>query len=510
MNFHKMNHLFPRALSLAAFCLSLASLSPSNAQISNAAPTQAAMPSSLFSRVLIVSGGPDALNNQYAIESNARYVAALTPGAKWRRVLFADGKRASRTISTVVDTPRTRARTVVSWLWELEAPGENVALRAPTLSPINGSSTSASIVKNLAAFAQSNDASGRELVYFTGHGGPGSTFLGGDDFANTLYAAWGSTVSTRQLAQSLQKSKSTAPLVLVMVQCHGGGFANTMFQNGDPNGPVWNRDFCGFFASIAERMAAGCTSEVNERDYQDFTTHFFAALSGTSRDGRAVSGADYDSSGKVSLNEAYAYANINDDSIDVPLNTSDAFLRHVFTAPDNSWQKTSFARVSKDATPWQRALLQGLSTRLHLSGDKRLQLAQKRLEAERQSNESDEWKVPEGVNTREFNAAYSRLERGLNTGFPRFTSLRGASRTSAISSATTFLASQPRDLNIVFGAYSKSVSTSGHAEVEEAQLLRFLRCARSVTLQRRLDQEGTPDQKAVFARLRTSEDRGAF
>lgn len=514
-----MNRLFPHALPVAVFCLSLAWFSPAKAQPWGALQPRA-RPTLGFSRVLLVSGGPDARNNQYAIESNARYVASLTRNAKWRRVLFADGKSTSRTIAAIVDTPRTRARAVASWIGELDPPAETVALRAPTLWPLNGAATPASIGQNLAAFAKSDDANRRqapgnraqqrELVYFTGHGSPGRTFLG-DDFDNTLYAAWEGDFSTRELARDLQRSKSKAPLVLVMVQCHGGGFANAMFQNGDPNKPLWNRDFCGFFASTAPRPAAGCTSQVNERDYQDFTTHFFAALSGISRDGRPVSGADYDRDGRVSLAEAFAYANINDDSIDVPLCTSDAFLRRIFTPEGNAWHQTSFSLLRRNAAPWQRALLDGLGARLNLSGDRRLQLAQKRLEAVLQSEETErkfsQWKMPEGVNAREFVGAYNRLKNGLGARFPGF-GTKGASQSRFLGGATTFVASQTRDLNIVYGAYNKSASQKG--EVEEAQLLRFLRCARSLVLEERLAREGTPAQKAGFARLRTSENRGAF
>ncbi len=511
MNFLHMNHPFPHALSVAALSLSLASFSPGSAQSGDAVPAQKAFPSSQFSRVLVVSGGPDPSNNQYAIESNARYVASLTSSAKWRRILFADGNPNSRTIAATVDTPRTRALAVASFLLEVDAPQSSLTLRAPTLSPLTGSATPTSISKNLRIFGQGQNASERELLYFTGHGSPGSN-LSGDDFNNTLYAAWNGRFSTRDLARDLQRSRSKAPLVLVMVQCHGGGFANTMFQDGDPGKPLWNRDFCGFFASIAERPAAGCTPEVNERNYQDFTTHFFAALSGVSRDGRAISGADYDRNGSVSLSEAFAYANINDDSIDVPVSTSDAFLRHVFAARDDSWKRRPFTPLAQNAAPWQRALLEGLSSRLHLGGDKRLQLAQKRLETVSQAKrteETTEWKLPPGVDAREFNAALKRLKSGLGTRFSRFQTLHGASKASALSDATTFIASQTRDLNIVYGAYNKSASTSG-SEVEEAQLLRFLRCARSLVLEERLKREGTPVQKADFARLRTSENRGAY
>ena len=53
-------------------------------------------------------------------------------------------------------------------------------------------------------------------------------------------------------------------------------------------------------------MAAGCTPEINEAEYQDFSSHFFAALTGRDRVGRAVTGADYNQDRRVSMDEAFA------------------------------------------------------------------------------------------------------------------------------------------------------------------------------------------------------------
>jgi len=490
----------------AVVCFGLASYALSDAQ--PPAP-RVAMPSLGFGRVLLVSGGPDARNNQYAIESNARYLASLTRGAKWRRILFADGRGRSKTISVLLDTPRTRARMVAAWILDLEAPDEATSLKAPTLAPLSGASTPASIRRSLGEFGATGDKSkARELIYFTGHGAPGTDARGDDDYANTVYAGWNGDFSTRELARALQSSKSKAPLVLVMVQCHGGGFANTLFTQGDPKRGVWNRDFCGFFASTAERPAAGCTSQVNERDYQDFTTSFFAALSGVSRDGRPVSGADYNRDGRVSLQEACAYADLHDLSIDVPVSTSDTFLRHVFPYHDTAWQR-SYAPVRARAASWQSAVLDGLCSRLNLRGDARLAQAQKRLETLNSAKAASEFQLPKGVNSRRFNDAYDRLQAGLKARFPHLASLRGDERTGAVQSATEFLISQTDDLNVVYNAYQLGVNED-KTESQEALLLRFVRCARTLVLEERLAREGTTAQKAIFARLRRSEERSGF
>lgn len=471
-------------------------------------------PSSKWNRVLIVSGGPNAQYNQYAIESNARYVASLTSKAKWRQILFADGKPTSKTISTIVDNPRTRARAIASWIWDLNAPEETTEFKAPTLTPIDGAASPDSITPHVAAFTAAKGGTEPELVYFTGHGSPGSGPGGREDYVNTVYSAWGNDYPMRQLAHSLQASTSSAPLVLVMVQCYGGGFANILFHDGDSSKPIWNHDFCGFFAAIPERMAAGCTSQVNERDYQDFTTHFFAALSGVSRDGRRVTSADYDHSGSVSLDEAYAYAQINDDSIDVPLSTSDAYLRYIFgREPNNEWQKTTFSQLNKDANPQQAAVLSQLSDKLGLTGENRLIAVQKRYDNLPKTSvrrDSADWTLPKGVNEAQFNTSYDRFEKLLNSRYPNVARLRGVARRNALDDATTLLVAKPADLDIVYRAYSLSTASEDTNEVEEARLLRFLRAGRSIILSKRLEKNGTPEQKAVLARLRTSENRSAF
>ncbi len=464
-------------------------------------------PSSKWNRVLIVSGGPNPQYNQYAIESNALYVAALTNNAKWRRILFADGNPASKTISTIADTQDTKAGLVASRILAVVIS----QLNAPTLTPIDGASTPDSITQNLTAFATAKNTTGPELVYVTGHGAPGKKPDQTPDYVNTHYNSWGQDYSVPQLAHALQTSTSSAPLVLVMVQCFGGGFANVMFQDGDPTKPIWNHDFCGFFASIPERMASGCTSQVNERDYQDFTTHFFAALSGVSRDGRRIKGADYDHDGKVSFDEAYSYTQINDDSIDVPLSTSDAYLRFIFgPEPNTDWLKTPFSTLLQNATPQQSAVLTQLSDKLGLSGEDRLDTVQTRLTELPKTPQKVQMKWPEGVAPDQFLSSFSRLKKLLADRFPNIKAASEAEKKQALTDATALIAANPADMDIVYSTLTLNAQNADTRTVEEARLLRFLREGRSIILAKRLQQTGTPDQKAIFVRLRTSETRSIF
>jgi hypothetical protein len=108
-------------------------------------------------------------------------------------------------------------------------------------------------------------------------------------------------------------------------------------------------------------VAAGCTPDINEADYQDFTGYFMGALSGRDRLGNAVNGADYDGDGRVSMDEAFCYALIHDPTIDVPVCTSDAFVRDREPLSDDQVFQTRFTRVRSWATPAQRAALDALA-----------------------------------------------------------------------------------------------------------------------------------------------------
>lgn len=302
-------------------------------------------------RALIVGGGPERSYNQVAIESNVRYVRHLLPVGTRVRTLFADGNPRSRIV--LYSDARGHDR-----------------YRATVLEHVDGASRLASFEDTFQGLTQGD--SGPVLLYFTGHGSPGAV-----SYANNDYDLWGNGgLSVKRLASNLRALPAGTAVTVVMVQCFSGAFGNLLFQNGDPEGAGVNLNLCGFFASAPDREAAGCTSEVNEADYHDFTSYFFAALGGASRLGKPVSGADYNRDGRVGMNEAFAYALIHDVSIDTPVCTSDVFLRrYVVGSADRELFQAAYADVQKWAQPAQRAALEALSQQLNLEGAERLPAA---------------------------------------------------------------------------------------------------------------------------------------
>jgi hypothetical protein len=306
-------------------------------------------------RTLIVGGGPDLEHNQVAIESNVRYLQRIMPNDSPTRVLFTDGNPDSKNI-------------------QCEGDDKKIFYKKPEIGKIDGPSDMLAINSELAAIAVDAQQKPKSpiLLYFTGHGSPNAR----SRYNNNSYDLWDRKEYTvKDFANTLKVFPKEAPITLVMVECFSGAFGNLLFQDGDPKGDLADVNLCGFFASVAQRPAAGCTPELKEANYRDFTSYFFAALSGTDRLGNKVFGADYNHDGKVTMNEAFAYSLIHDDSIDTPVCTSDVFLRRFITTPDNEIMSTPLSKVRQWASPSQLAALDALGAYLKLQDEDALTLA---------------------------------------------------------------------------------------------------------------------------------------
>lgn len=306
-------------------------------------------------RVLIVGGGPDPSHNQVAIESNVRYVSKLVPAGSPTRILFTDGDPQSKNVLYADEN-------------------DKAFFRAPQLAHIDGPASLEQIRKEIANISFDVAAHPTEpvLLYFTGHGSPNYP----SQYNNNNFDLWDDGhLTVKQLGEALASFPKKTPITLVMVECFSGAFGNLLFKDADAKGELADLNVCGFFASVAQRMAAGCTTEVNERNYRDFTSYFFSALTGTDRLGNHVSGADYNHDGKVGMNEAFCYSLIHDESIDTPVCTSDVFLRRYVTLSDDQVMSTPFSSARGWASPAQRAALDALSDATGFTGEDALKRA---------------------------------------------------------------------------------------------------------------------------------------
>jgi hypothetical protein len=432
-----------------------------------------------------------------------RYVASVLPPQTPRKVLFADGSAEHSTVRYLTPGDESPGGQILDLL--LAGPDDELgptALRPPTLGALIDGAARKRDISQAFDEARGQSTTLPVFLYFTGHGSP--DHQGGE---NNRFDLWGGDgLTVRELAAEIAKLPAEQPVTLVMVQCFSGSFGNLVFEGGDPDAAPVERPLVGFFATVKDRVAAGCTPEVNEAEYHDFTSYFFAALSGRDRTGKSVQGADYDGDGRVGMNEAFVYALINDPSIDVPMTTSEVFLRRFVPVRDD-WQvfrPSRYSDVEAWADPGQRQALQRLSSELGLSGEDRLAVAYHRMIT------ADGLAPVES--TPEWHATHARFERLQAVGrkwlTQRFPDLDGPQRTLAAQA-------------IQNGGFSEQLlETEDHLDtlrelqqrrdVVNAHLLRLLRLGKTIILAHRLESQGTPAVRDRYRHIVEMEHASAF
>lgn len=492
------------------------------------------LPSAVFAAppltVLTVGGGPSYPYNQVAIESNVRYVSSLLPANIPQTILFASGDPADKNVQFSADgPPLSREERTFRVLFRQSQDTSLIRYRAPQIPKIAGPSQHAAFTKAMTSLANPSDNSPL-MLYFTGHGSPNK-----DNPENNNYNLWNEDgLTVQELSKEVARLPRERPVTLVMVQCFSGSFGNLLFNGGDPNGDLLERPFCGFFATTKDRVAAGCTPELNEKNYHDFTSFFFAALTGRNRLGQKVAPPDYNKDGTVGMDEAFCYSILTSPSIDVPVATSDVFLRRFVTASDDLIATTTYEHVHSLASPAQRAALDGLSRSLEDETPNRLrnaltivmeQTSPRQQRSPQLANSQGTPQVPPPANTpigvlfrlrKKLEEKFSGLGNGITN--PQFAQAR--------ESALDYLRDNPAFEKQVFDAQDSLISNmrssrqnsafSGKTApaVERADrevlALRLARLAKSVVLEERLRMSGDTARIAQFDRLKKLESGNPF
>lgn len=465
-------------------------------------------------RVLIVGGGPDLRNNQVAIESNVRYINRLLPPDAVRTTLFADGDPQHASVLFDDDPGKL---TLGERVLDLALHGDDSEgqaagrYRRPELGgKSDGASRLDDINRAFRRISREYGESGRQrplLLYFTGHGS-----TDGQDRENNQYDLWGDEgLSVRALAHQLAAVPSGVPVNVVMVQCFSGAFGNLLFEDGDPQGRLVDRDLAGFFATVNDRVAAGCTSAINEAEYHDFTSYFFAALTGRDRVGRKVTGADFDNDGQVGMEEAFCYTLIHDESIDVPVCTSDVFLRRFVPTSNEQVFRTPYSQIRSWADPAQHAALEGISEQLHLHGEDRGARCFRQMQSgadPAQAAAADRSSRAES----HFNELARDARQTLYRRFPQLHLSRSPQRRTAEARAAVQLTREAdsgvwKELLAADDALDAAQQEQERCEIAESHRIRFVRLCKSVVLAHQLQRSGSPTIKARFARLQAAEAR---
>lgn len=301
-----------------------------------------------------VAGGGAPHYNEIALEKNVLYFQRSLSQLGFNPVLaslfFANGNDGQATIYYLDEQNEQR-------------------FKAPEIPHLDGAATYGNLRGWFNAIAQA-EKSCPSFLYFTGHG-----LRNRENEDNNSLILWEETpVTVSEMASWLDPFPVDQPFVTMMAQCYSGGFANLIYENGDPQQPVALQTRCGFFATVASRPSVGCTPAVNEADYKDYSSSFFAGLTGRDRTGNLVTSADYNQDGQVSYAEAHAFAKVDEETTDWPISTVEAWLqRQLSDEATATALATPIEQWSAIARPEQQYVIRALGAKLGL--DRRLSYA---------------------------------------------------------------------------------------------------------------------------------------
>ncbi len=330
-----------------------------HAGINSSLPSTKALPTATCQRTqqkpnfLAFGGGGAPSYNEIALEKNILYFQRTlrTSGynPKEASIFFANGEDGQATVRYINEQGDQQ-------------------FKAPAIPNLNGAAT----LENLQSWMQDKAPQNPTrpiFFYFTGHGQ-----LNHEDNNNNALILWNEQpLSVQQFSSMLDKLPRQKPVVAMMAQCFSGSFANMIYQGGNPKSGIALQSRCGFFATIKTLPSVGCTPAVNEADYRDYSSSFFAGLSGRSRTGEAVASADYNHDGRVSYAEAHAFAKVDEQTTDLPISTSEAWLQDQMADRDvEAILNQNIIKLQQTARPEQRYVVDSLVKKFSLNPQKSL------------------------------------------------------------------------------------------------------------------------------------------
>jgi len=303
------------------------------------------LPTTVNTYFATVAGGGAPAYNEIALEKNVLYfqraLSELGFSPALANLFFASGNAGEATVRYLDDNGQQQ-------------------FKAADIPELDGGATIDNTYSWFQALAQTEKPC-PAFFYFTGHG----AYNPENEDDNWMILWDEAFVSVREMAGWLDPLPADQPFVTMMAQCYAGSFANLIYENGDPEQPVALQTRCGFFATVASRPSVGCTPAVNEADYKDYSSSFFAGLTGRDRIGNLVASADYNQDDQVSYAEAHAFAKVDEETTDWPISTVEAWLQRQLSLSDvQAVMATPIEEWSAIARPEQQYVIQALSSKL--------------------------------------------------------------------------------------------------------------------------------------------------
>lgn len=502
---------------------------------------------------LTIGGGYYPESNQVSLEKNVllfeRMLDEFYPEGVALNVYFADGDNPNRDLQFAdPDFELPRARQLLAALFG-NTDGLTNQYRDHQIEHLDGAASRRAIRDWFDEVGSTLGADDRVFIYSTAHGG-----RSGDKehpFDTSLYLWNRQPVPMHEFTEWLDDIPDEVPVVMVMVQCYSGGFSHSIFNDGLTDHGLSKANRCGFFATVETRGAAGCTPDIREENYREYSTYFFEALRGKTRYDDLVEKPDYDGDGRISFAEAHAYTVLTSTTIDIPVRTSDAFLRQFSrTEPEQKDESgdseppqdqpvatadtggDDTAASSDDAAPPQpelelltpdtdyetliafadvidRTIIDGLSEQLNLTAADRAKEA--REGAQRVQNERNRLNRERGGLNREFNQIREGIKRRVLNQWPEISNpwhpVTGEVLAQHADELVELVESHPRfDRMKELGAKINELNVQQQdLEREWVRYQRLIRTLETVALAANLPQVADPEIVERFQRLRQAE-----
>lgn len=445
---------------------------------------------------LLIGGGHAPWRSEAQIELNVAWVRdVLEAAGVSTRLWFTDGEAAGADVMSLpaADAPPSALEPLQRVFDDPRAAA--LSYRENRFAAPLGSTRRDELLPALAERIDADDEP--LLLVYNGHGSQSP-----DSPAGVSLNLWDETsLRADELHEMLGQRRE--PFRWVFTQCYSGGFHRLAFADPDEGLALAEGQRCGFSAESAYRLAEGCSASIDIGDYRDYTTYFFAALSGNERDGSIVDeDPDADGDGVTTLREAHFYTLEHAYSSDLSRSTSEEYL--------DAWQpwylrwlprpvrmpSNEFARVYRDLaarlqipldddTPQRlRADLSQGEAQLNELTDERIAL---RLEQER---------LRDAI-VRDIAPAYPALLGPYSDGYRALAQggglLEAAQRIEAMADYAQLVAVQDAD-----EALDADIVELERANVQRLKLLRLRRLA---TLEEQLQTHGSAQERRQYDEL---------
>jgi hypothetical protein len=462
--------------------------------------------------ILTIGGGPSRATNQASIEKNVlfsqRVFAAARITAQQQAVYFADGvdPAADLQVRDVAAIPKAN-----QLMAEFFGDDDDLGLsyRNHAVPNVRGSTLEANIARWFSEVGPTLAAGDRLILYVTAHGERSGDR---DNAYETSVSLWnGEHLHVSELAALLDTLPPGVSVTAIMVQCYTGGFARLVYNGGDPEKGLSPQRRCGFFATVHDRVAAGCTPDVSKASYVEYSSYFWEALSGTRVTGEAIARPDYDGDGRVSFDEAHAYTVLHAETIDLPVKTSGEFLSVESQFADEEHPQLMGAETTYDevlalATPAERAILEGLSAQLELAGPDRLEQADREGQASRRFRRRPRGRSPERrayrlreIIAEDLKARWPELSNVLNPGAIDLLTRRSAEFVAAVEGHPSYAE---------YRAVRDEAAAAPDPQKRRVKFERFVATAEDVILRENLKRLGDARHIAQYESIVAAEHEG--